>query len=158
MNEAYELAVTNVVVLPMQQYGGYVYSGYNTGSNNLDDRILSDLRFNSGNEFLKFYSTWDARDRNIRTDMVVDMQLATVDLGDIRDFRTTRKVSKQVVVKETVIRPDSVVKEYATVYADINTTRRTLNSNAVLRVNVRDADGRWLWADNYSANHACRTP
>lgn len=157
MNEAYEYAVTNVVILPIQQYGGYVYSTYTPGGNNLDDEILNGLRFNSNGEFLKFYSAWDARARNIRTDMVVDMQMSTLHLGRYRDHRSTRKVSKEVVVKEIVIRPDSIVKEYARVHAEITTTRRTMNSDAVLRVSVKDGDGRWMWSDNYNAIHAWST-
>jgi tetratricopeptide (TPR) repeat protein len=157
MNEAYEFAVTNVVVLPMQQYGGYVYSSYAIVGTNLDDQLLNNLKFGNSNEFLKFYSSWDARSMNIRADMVVDMQMATVNLGRSHDYRTTRKVSKEVVIKERVIRPDSIVKEYAWVHADITTTRRTMNSEAVLRVNVTDANGQWLWSENYNANHAWNT-
>lgn len=153
MDEAYEYAVTNVIILPVQQYGGYVYSNYTLGGNNLDDELLNNLRFNTGNEFLKFYSAWDARSRKVRTDMVVDMQLVTVNIGFYRDHQTTRKVSKEVVIRERVIRPDSIVKEYGWVYADINSTRRTMNSDASLRVNVRDAEGHWLWSDNYNAAH-----
>jgi hypothetical protein len=85
------------------------------------------------------------------------MQLSTVNIGRTRDFRNTRRVSKEVVIKETVIRPDSIVKEYGTVYADITTTRRTMNSDAMLRVNVRDADGHWLWSNHYPAAHAWST-
>lgn len=157
MKEAFEYAVTNVVILPLQQYGGYVYSSYAPGANNLDDELLNSLRFNSGNEFLKFYSSWDARARNIRTDMVVDMQLATVNIGRFHDFNTSRRVSKEVVIKETIIRPDSVVKEYGWVHADITSTRRTINSEAILRVNVRDGNGHWLWTENFNANHAWAT-
>ena len=157
MNEAYDYAVTNVVILPIQQYRGYVYNTYTPGGNNLDDEILNSLRFNSTDEFLKFYSAWDARARNIRTDMVVDMQMATLHLGRFNDHRTTRKVSREVVVKETVIRPDSIVKEYARVHAEITTTRRTMNSDAILRVNVKDGDGRWLWNQNFNAVHAWST-
>ena len=61
--------------------------------------------------------------------------------------------SKKIVVKETVYKPDSVVKEYAKVYADITTTRRTLVSNALLQVNVSNANGQWLWNDNFYGNH-----
>ena len=56
MNEAYDYAVTNVVILPMQQYGGYVYSSYTVGGNNFDDQLIRSLQFGSGNEFVKFYS------------------------------------------------------------------------------------------------------
>ncbi len=157
MDEAYDYAVTNVVILPMQQYGGYVYSSYTIGGNNFDDQLIRDLQYNSGNEFVKFYSGWDARSQNIRVDQEVDMQLANVNIGRYYDNRSNRRVMKEIVVKETVYKPDSVVREYAKVYADINTTRRTMSSNAVMQVRVRDADGRWLWSDNFSGNHSWTT-
>ncbi len=153
MNEAYDYAVTNVIILPMQQYGGYVYSSYTVGGNNLDDQLIRNLQYSSGNEFVKFYSAWDARSQNIRTDQVVDMRLATINIGRYNDYKTTRKVSKEIVIKETVIRPDSIVKEYGWIHANITTTRRTIASNAVLQVDVRDNDGRWLWNDNFTGTH-----
>ena len=89
----------------------------------------------------------------IRTDQVADMRLANINIGRYHDYRTTRRVSKEIVVREIVIRPDSIVKEYGWVYADITSTRRTMNSDAVLQVNVRDNDGGWLWNDNFNGNH-----
>lgn len=153
MDEAYDYAVTNVIILPMQQQGGYVYSSYTIGGNNLDDQLLRNLQYSSGNEFVKFYSAWDARSKNIRIDQQVDMRLADANMGRYQDYRTTRRVTKEIVVKETVYKVDSVVKEYARVAADITTTRRTIASNAVLQVQVRDQDGRWLWSDNVTGQH-----
>ena len=157
MNEAYDHAVTNVVILPMQQQGGYVYSSYTIGENNFDDQLIRNLQYNSGNEFVKFYSSWDARSQNIRADQVVDMRLATINIGRYYDSRSTRRVSKDVVIREIVYRPDSIVKEYGRVYADITSTRRTINSDALLQVNVRDNDGQWLWSDNFNGNHNWNT-
>ena len=153
MNEAYAYAVTNVIILPMQQQGGFVYSSYTIGGNNFDDQLIRNLQYSSGNEFVKFYSAWDARSQHIRVDQEVDMHLAAINIGRYYDNRSTRRVSKEIVVKETVYKPDSVVKEYANVYADITTTRRTMSSNALLQVNVRDADGHWLWNDNFNGDH-----
>jgi tetratricopeptide (TPR) repeat protein len=157
MNEAYEYAVTNVVILPVEQNYGFRYGSYNNSYQNFDEQLLRNLRFNSGNEFLKFYSDWDARSSNIRADMVVDMRLATMNIGRYYDDRNRRQVSKEVVIKETVYRPDSVVKEYGKVYADIVTTRRTMHSDAMLQVNVRDANGGWLWSDNVNSNYSWTT-
>lgn len=157
LNEAYAYAVTNVVVLPVQQNGGYVYSSYTVGGNNFDDQLIRDLQYNSGSEFVKFYSAWDARSRNIRVDMEVEMQLARVSIGRMEDYRTQRKVSKEIVIKEKVIRPDSVVKEYGWVHATIHNTRRTMTSELVLQLNVRDQNGRWLWSDDIPGNHAWST-
>ncbi len=153
MDEAFEIAVTNVVVLPMQQYGGYVYSGYTLGGQNLDDQLVRDLQYSSGNEFVRFYSAWDARSKNLRIDQELDMRLSTMNVGRFYDQRSSRKVSKEILIKETVIRPDSIVKEYGWVHAEITTTRRTMHSDAVLQVNLRDEDGRWIWSDNFSAEH-----
>lgn len=158
MNEAYEYAVTNVVILPMeQQYGGFRYSSYNNSYQNFDEQLVRNLQYNSGNEFLKFYSDWDARSRNIRADMVVDMRLSTMSIGRYYDDRSRRQVSKEVVIKEIVYRPDSIVKVYGKVYADITTTRRTMHSDAMMQVNVRDASGGWLWSDNINSNHSWST-
>ena len=153
MNEAYEYAVTNVVVLPMQQHGGMVYSGYSPGGQNFDDQLIRNLQNSNGNDFVRFYSAWEARSQRIRTDQVLDMRLTTLDIGRHHDQRNSRRISKEVVIKETVYRPDSIVREYGWVHAEITTTRRTLHSDAYLQVNVRDDDGNWLWSDNYSAEH-----
>lgn len=157
MNEAFNYAVTNVVVRPLQQQGGYVYSSYRVGADNFDDQLIRSLQFSSSNEFVRFYSAWDARSENIRVDKELDLRLAMVDIGRERDARDTRRVSKEVVVKETVYKPDSVVKEYRKVFADITTTRRLMNSSAVLQVSVRDADGRWQWSDDIPAVHSWST-
>lgn len=153
MNEAYEYAVTNVIILPMQQQGGFVYSSYTIGGNNFDDQLIRNLQYNSGNEFLKFYSAWDARSRNIRVDQEIDMRLTTIDIGRYYDKRSTRRVSKDIVIKETVYKPDSIIREYAKVFAEITTTSRTMSSSAVLQVNVRDENGSWLWNDHSTGYH-----
>ncbi len=157
MNEVFEYAVTNVVVVPMQREGGYVYSSYGIGQPNLDDQLISQLQQNSGNEFVRFYSAWDARSRRVRVDKEISMQFVSMDLGRAFDDRSSRKVSKEVVVKETVYRPDSVVREYAKVQATIITITRTLHSSATLQVTVRDENGRRIWTDNYPSTHTWST-
>jgi len=151
MSEAYEYAVTNVVVLPMQQQGGYVYSSYTIGGNNLDDQLIQSLKYSSGNEFVRFYSAWDARSQNIRVEQELDMRMAQVNIGRYIDNQSRRKVTKEIVVKEIVYKPDSVVREYAKISADITTTRRTMHSNATLLITVRDEHGNRVWSEDVSA-------
>lgn len=153
MTEAYDYAVTNVVILPMQQQGGYVYSSYTVGGNNIDDYLIRNLQYNSGNEFVKFYSAWDARSNNIRVDQEVDLRMARTDIGRQQDYRTTRRVTKEIVVKEVVYKPDSIVREYAKVHADITTVRRSISSSALLQATVRDENGQWIWNDNFTGQH-----
>ncbi|MBI3139361.1 MAG: tetratricopeptide repeat protein [Sphingobacteriales bacterium] len=153
MNEVFEYAVTNVVIAPMQREGGFVYSAYRVGNNNLDDELISGLQQNSGNEFVRFYSAWDARSRRVRVDNEISLRFVNVDLGRVFEDRSTRKVNKEVVVKETVYRPDSVVREYAKVHASIVTTQRTLRSTATLQVTVRDENGRRIWSDTFGSSY-----
>jgi hypothetical protein len=123
------------------------------GTNHLDDQLVSQLQQNSGNDFVRFYSAWDARSRRIRVDNEITMQFVNMDLGRVFDNHETRKVTRKVVVKETVYRPDSVVREYANVQATITTTNRSLRSAATLQVIVRDENGRRIWTDTYSSAH-----
>ncbi|HET6723714.1 MAG TPA: hypothetical protein VFH07_13240 [Chitinophagaceae bacterium] len=152
-NEAFQLAVINVVVMPMES-NRYRYSSYNDyGPGNFETDLLRQLQYNNGNRFVKFYSSWDANSQHIQADQFIDFRFRTLDLGRTRDEHGTREVSKEIVVKETVYRPDSVVKEYKKVFAKIKTTRRTMNSEGNLQVNIRDASGRWLWSDDLRGNH-----
>jgi len=153
-NEAYEHAVINVVVMPMEN-NRYRFSSYsNFDITNFENDLLRQLQYNTGNQFVKFYSSWDASSRNIQPDQFVDFRFSTFDLGRTRDERSTREVSKDIVVKETVYRPDSVVKEYKKVVAKITTTKRTMLSEGNLQINIRDASGRWLWSDDIPGNHS----
>src|SRR5215203_1009075 len=131
-NEAYENAVINVVVMPMEN-NGYRFSSYNNYElTSLENDLLRQLQYNSGNQFVKFYSSWEANSQHIRADQLVDFRFSTFDIGRTRDERSTREVSKDIVVKETVHRPDSVVKEYKKVFAKITTTKRTMLSEGNL--------------------------
>lgn len=152
-NEAYENAVINVVVMPMEN-NRYRFSSFNNYEiRNFENDLLRQLQYNNDNQFIKFYSSWDASSRNIRPDQFVDFRFSTFDFGRTRDERSTREVSKDIVAKETVYRPDSVVKEYKKVFAKITTTKRTLLSEGNLQINVRDASGGWLWSDDIRGNH-----
>jgi hypothetical protein len=91
---------------------------------------------------------------NMIPDEIIELRFSQLNIGRIHDNRNTREVSKQVVIKETVYKPDSVVKEYATVKARITTTKRDMYSEGSLNINIRDNNGRWLWNDNLSAGHS----
>ena len=152
-DEAFENAVVNVVVMPMES-DHYRYSSYNDPElRNFENDLVRQLQYNTGNRFVKFYSSWDAGNRNIQPDQFVDFRFNTFNIGRTRDENSIREVSKEVVVKETVYRPDSVVKEYKKVFAKIKTTNRSMLSEGNLQVSVRDASGRWLWSDDIRGNH-----
>ncbi len=151
LNEAYEYAVTNVVVLPVLQYGGYIQSSYSANSNYLDEQLIRNLKNRSGNEFVKFYSVWEARREDLRIDQEVELSVANLHIGRQYDNSTRRKVSKEIIIKEIVFKPDSVVREYANVNATVISTTRRINSSLSLQINVRNSEGQRVWNDNVNA-------
>jgi hypothetical protein len=153
MDEAYNNAVMHVVVMPVDNFN-YRYSSQNDYElRNLEHELLRNLQYNTNTPFVKFYSMWEARSHNIQPDQFIDIRFNTMNIGRYRDDRSTKEVSKEVVIKETVYRPDSIVKEYGRVTARITTTRRTMHSDGNLLVNIRDNDNRWVWNDNFRGDH-----
>ena len=156
-NEAFELAAINVVVMPLENER-YRFSSYNDPEiRNFESNIIHQLQYNSGNRFVRYYSPWDAHNRNIQVDQYIDFRFSTLNIARTRDDNSTREVSKEIVVKETVYRPDSVIKEYKKVFAKIRTTKRTVYSEGNLQVIARDANGHRLWSDHVPGNHNWHT-
>lgn len=155
-DSAYDHAVTKVILNPIQDLGGYRY-GSSYQLQNFQKDIVRTLSYNMNNEFVRFYSENEARSQNIDPDQVMDLNLSRISIGQPSDVKTTREVSKQVVVKEIVLREDSVKKEYATVKANIITTKRTLLSQGDLFITVRDGKGRTIWNDRFTGQHKWET-
>ena len=156
INEAYNEALTIVAIIPINNYG-FQYASYNYQLQNFDNDIVRILQYNTGNEFVKFYSTWETQRLNIVPDEIVEMHFTQINVGSIKDNYSSREVSKDVVVKETVYKPDSVIKQYAKVRANIVTTQRTMSSQGTLSINIRDSKGKWLWSDNVVGNSSWST-
>jgi len=178
MDEAYDAAVVKVLLLTDNGYsnngmyggnaGGYYGNGsYSNGYGNsyatnqlvqnFQNDLARNLRYQGSSEFVKFYTEWDARSNNVQPDEIIEMRLGRFDMGRYHDETNTREVSNRVVVKQTVYRPDSVVSEYATVYARITTTRRTYLSEGDLNIISRDAKGNYLWSDVVRGEHRVAT-
>jgi hypothetical protein len=152
MQESYENAVTNVVILPLNRFG-YQYSNYDFDYRNFNYEMLRYLNNNKG-QFVRYYSPSEAGSGQIRTDNSVEMRFSDVNIGRYRDQRNTREVSKQVVAKEIVVNKDSIVREYITVKAKITTTVRTINADGLLQATVRDYDNRRIWNDTYRGDYS----
>jgi hypothetical protein len=152
IDEAYANAVTNVIIQPLTR-SGYQYSSYNYDFNAFNYDVLRYLNNNSGNNFIRYYSANDAASRDLRPDNAVDMRFSDVNIGRYRDQRSTREVSRQIVAKEIVHKPDSVTKEYITVKAKITTTVRRIQADGLLQATVRDMDNKWLWSDTYRGDY-----
>lgn len=152
MQESYENAVTNVVILPLNRFG-YQYTTYDFDYRNFNYEMLRYLNHNKGT-FVRYYSPSEAGSGQIRTDNSVEMRFSDVNIGRYRDERNTREVSKQVVAKEIVIKKDSVIREYITVKAKITTIVRTIHADGILQATVRGYDNRRIWNDTYRGDYA----
>lgn len=155
-DSAYNVAVVKVIISPIQNYGGYQY-GTSYQLQNFQNNILRTLAYNMNNEFIRFYSEYEARTKDIIPDQIMELNLGRISIGQPTDIKNSREVAKQVVVKEIVMKEDSVKKEYATVKANITTTKRTLLSQGDLYITVRDTKGRTIWNDRFTGEHKWET-
>ena len=156
LKEAYESALTRVVIIPANDYG-LRYSSYNYQLKNYDNDIFRNLQYNTGNEFVKFYSAADAQRLNIIPDEFVETQFTQFNIGKINDSYSIKEVSKDVVTKETVYKADSVVQQYSKVKATITTSQRTIYSEGILTISIRNKSGLGLWNDKVVGSHSWTT-
>lgn len=143
LKESYDAALTRVVIIPANDYG-YQYSSYNYQLKNYDNDIFRSLQYNAGNEFVKFYAAAEAQRLNIIPDEYVETHFTQINLGKMNDNYSTKEVSKDVVVKETVYKPDSVIQQFGKVKATITTTKRTIYSEGIMTINIRNRAGLGL--------------
>ena len=156
-DEAYDLALTKVIISPIQNYGGNYQHTSSSQMQDFQRDVIRTLTYNMNDGFVKFYSEWEARNQDIDADQVMDINFSRISMGRPNDNKSSREVSKQVVVKETVYKPDSVIREYATVKAMITSTKRVLVSRGDLIITLRDTNGRTIWSDRFTGEHKWET-
>ena len=142
MNEAYENAIVDVVINPVQDNSFFMNSGWgnswNSYSNDYFQRTLvRDLDYNSGNNrnyAARFYSDWEVRNKNINVDWEVNLILRNLDIPQPSrsNFRQNRS-AKIETGKDTAGRP-----VYQTVYATVNITRYSFTAYANMDVQIKD--------------------
>jgi len=155
-DSAFDVAVTKVVLNPIQNLGGYQY-GSSYQLQNFQNNVIRTLTNNMNSEFIQFYSEYDARAKDIVPDQIMELNLSRISIGQPTDTKSSKEVTKQVVIKEIVFKEDSVKKEYGTVKANITTTKRTLLSQGDLYITVRDTRGRTIWNDRFTGEHKWET-
>ena len=151
ISDAYEAAVIRVVILPADQFG-FIYGSYNYEMQQFSDELIRNLQKNK-NEFVEFYPDRGLQNIGEEPDHIIKMNFNRMNPGRFQDRNSTREVTKEVVIKETIYRPDSIVKEYGKVKARITTTNRTLHAEGFLKIEIRDKNGSYLWADNIAGNY-----
>lgn len=158
LEEAYDNALVRILVVPMDAYNSsYYYSNSSYQMRNFQDQLIRGLSYNSGSEFIKFYTENEMRNKGVEPDELVEMRMGRLNIGQSYDQNSNRQVSKEVVVKETVYKRDSVVKEYQKVFARITSTKRILVSDVEMYVTTREPGGRIIWSDNFRSEHRWQT-
>jgi len=143
MEEAYQSAVVNVVIYPVQDNSFYFSTGLNNGgypnSNEyFQQNLVRELGDNARRYPARFYSEWDARRHNIKADWVVDLTLRNLDVPRPYGTSYTRNASQAIEDG----RDSSGHPIYRTVYATVNITRASLTARGQMDVDITEAGTR----------------
>ncbi|MDB5202215.1 MAG: hypothetical protein JWQ27_1624 [Ferruginibacter sp.] len=148
MDEAYENAIVDVIINPVQDNSfffntGWGNSGYNYSNEYFQQTLLRELQNenSNGRYAARFYTDWEARRDNVTPDWVVNLTLRDMDIPYPSNNSYRRNVSAQVQNgTDTAGRPI-----YKTVYATVNTTRQSFTARATMEMSIKDiASGRLI--------------
>lgn len=139
MNEAFENAVVDVIINPVQDNSfffnsGWGNSGYNYSNEYFQQTLVRELGNNSKRYAARFYTDWEARRNNIKPDWVVDLRLRNMDIPQPMRNTYRRNASKQIEIG----RDTSGNIQYSTVYATINITKMSFTARADMEVTIKD--------------------
>ncbi len=141
MNEAYQHAVINVVINPVQDNSyffntGWGNSGYNYSNEYFQQTLIRELGGKNATRYpARFYTEWEARRDNVIPDWVVGLTLRNMDIPRPYTNNYSRNASKQV---ETG-RDTSGHIIYQTVYANINIIRQSFTARVEMEVDITEA-------------------
>ena len=140
-NEAFENAIVDVVINPVQDNSYFYSSGWGNSGLNFSNEyfqrtLVRDLAYNnnSNNYAARFYSDWEARRENIQADWVIDLRLRNMDIPQPSRYTYRRNRSQQIQTgTDTSGRPS-----YTTVNATLDVTRMSFTARADMEVLIRD--------------------
>ncbi|GAB2840297.1 hypothetical protein [Ferruginibacter profundus] len=144
MDEAFQNAIINVVVNPVQDNSFFFNTGWgNTGYNYSNEYFQQTLIRELGSTYAsrypaKFYTDWEARRDNIKPDWVVDLTLRNMNIPRPTSYTYSRNVSKQIENG----RDTSGKTKYQTVSATINITKQSFTARGQMDVNITDVNRR----------------
>lgn len=140
MDEAYQNAIVNVVINPVQDNSyffntGWGNYGYNYSNEYFQQTLVRELKGINSNRYpARFYTDWEARRDNVQPDWEVNLTLRNMNMPRPQTYTYSRNVSKQV---ETG-RDTSGKVIYRTVYATVNIARQSFTARADMEINIRD--------------------
>jgi hypothetical protein len=144
MDEAYQNAIINVVINPVQDNSfffntGWGNYGYNYSNEYFQQTLIRELGGKNSSRYpAKFYTDWEARRDNVQPDWVVDLTLRNMDIPRPTSYTYSRNVNKQIEAG----RDTSGKIIYQTVNATINITKQSFTARGQMDVNITDAVSR----------------
>ncbi len=144
MDQAYNLAVVNVVINPIQDNSyfnnaGWGNTGYNYSNDYFQQNLIRDLGGYRNSRYpARFYTEWEARRENVKPDWVVDLTLRNLDIPRPTYYNYSKNLSKKVENG----RDSSGNKIYQTVYATLNISRESFNARGQMDLNIQDLGTR----------------
>ena len=142
MEEAYQNAIVNVVIYPVQDNSFYFNTGLgNSGYNSneyFQQNLVREMGDNARRYPARFYSEWEARRHSIKADWVVDLTLRNLDIPRPYGSSYIRNASQQIEAG----RDSSGHVTYQTVYATVNITRQSFTARGQMDVDITEAGTR----------------
>ncbi len=144
MANAYQNAIINIVINPVQDNSfffntGWGNSGYNYSNEYFQQTLIRELGGKNATRYpARFYTDWEARRDNIQPDWVIDLTLRNIDIPRPSSSNYSRNASKQI---ETG-RDTSGHIIYQTVYATLNITRQSFTARAEMEVDITEVATR----------------
>ena len=157
INEAYESAIVDVVINPVQDNSffsntGWGNSGLNYSNEYFQRTLVRDLGYanNNSNYAARFYSDWEAQRANISIDWMVDLRLRNIDLP--QPYSNTYRENRSAQVQSGTDTSGKPV--YRTVNATLNVNRMSFTARADMDVLIRDLEtGRTISNRNFRENY-----
>lgn len=141
MDEAFENAMVNVVINPLQDNsyffntGGWGNYGYNYSNEYFQQTLVRELKgINSSRYPARFYTDWEARRDDVVPDWEVNIRLSNVYIPRPQTYTYTRNVSQRVEAG----RDTSGKIIYETVYATVNISQLSFTANADMELRITD--------------------
>jgi len=140
MDEAYQNAIVNVQVNPVQDNSyffntGWGNTGYNYSNEYFQQTLVRELGGKNSSRYpARFYTDWEARRDNVQPDWVVDLTLRNMNIPRPQTYTYSRNASKQVENgRDTSSKP-----VYKTVYANVQITRQSFTAHADMEIIISD--------------------
>jgi hypothetical protein len=139
--EAYDAAITNVVVNKLDQRFGY----YSINGNFFENDILWNLNSIGERSYYKFFGLSYGQQSDIRVDQFMDINMYDIWYSNLATNTYSYNVSKKIPVKSDKMAGSESSK---TISATVYVTRRVINSRAIMDYRITDAHTQKLIASD----------